>query len=133
MPVDLRPKMLPPPPVRLATVADARLPAVAGLEQRLDEFYIHILKLERESSNSQIIYRCENWRICFDLAECPQPRHDYRFLGLIVPSLAEIAQRLDEAALSYAHQRGLFAGQESLLLNDPCGNLLEITESKLIF
>jgi hypothetical protein len=133
MPIDTRPKIFPPPPVRLATVADARLCAIAGLEIQLDKFYVELLKFERDSSHPHIAYRAENWRLCFDSHERPRPRDDYRFVGVIVPSLSDLARRFDEAGFSYDRLRGIFAGQESLLLNDPCGNMLEITESKLIF
>ena len=124
--------MFPPPPVRLATITDARLLAVAGLETQLDHFYAGILKFGRDECECGLIYRAENCRLRFDSKERPQPRDDYRLLGVIVPSLAEIIRRLSDEGLAYTRQLGLLAGQESLILNDPCGNLLEITESRLI-
>jgi hypothetical protein len=131
-PVDQRPKIVEPPPVRLVTVADARLTAVAGLEAELDLFYVGLLKFERDLTEPGIVYRAENWRIQFDLIEQPRPREEYRNLGVIVPSLADLAGRFDDAEIPYVRQRGLIAGQESLLLADPGGNLLEISESKLM-
>ena len=45
---DRRPLIPEPPPVKLVTVEDARLPASAGLERELNAFYIDLLKFERD-------------------------------------------------------------------------------------
>src|SRR3989442_13852823 len=45
--VDRRPRVPEPLPVKLVAVADARLPAAAGLEQKLDAFYVRLLGFER--------------------------------------------------------------------------------------
>jgi len=130
--VDTRPRLLPPPPVRLDTLADAQLFAIAGMETQLDGFYVDILKFDRDDSEDGLAYRAENWRLRFELLERPQPREDYRLLGVVVPSLADIVGRLTDAGVSYTLQVGLLAGQECIVISDPCGNLLAITESRAI-
>ena len=47
---DRRPKIEEPPPVRLISIDDCVLWAAAGLERQLDEFYVGLLKFEREES-----------------------------------------------------------------------------------
>lgn len=44
---DRRPRMPEPLPVKLLAVEDVRLPATAGLEARLDDFYAGLLEFER--------------------------------------------------------------------------------------
>jgi hypothetical protein len=53
-------------------------------------------------------------------------------MGILVPSLPALVQRLDEAKIEFVRQRGLEVGSESILLCDPIGNLLEISESRIV-
>jgi len=128
---DRRPKMFDPPPVRLVGVNDLVLPSIAGIERQLDRFYAELLAFDREEGEA-IVYRAENFRLRFELIERPEPREDYRAVGVEVPSFADLIPRLIEAEVEFARQRGLFAGQESLLVQDPAGNLLELFEMKRI-
>jgi hypothetical protein len=134
-PEDSRPRMPPPLPVQLVAIADVTLPAVAGLETEFDAFYIGLLRLERQFDASHdgrlLVYRAENFNLRLVIHEVPPPREDYRPLGMVVPSLTELAQRLDEAQVPFLRQRGLFAGCEYLVLVDPAGNFIEVAGARL--
>jgi len=127
---DPRPKLLPPPPVQLVSIADVNLRAVVGVEKELDAFYIGLLRMEREPAleapGHLIVYRTENFRLRMEIVERPGPREDFRPLGVTVPSLADISKRLTDDGIEFVRQRGLWAGMDSLLLNDPAGNPVEL-------
>ena len=127
---DRRPRLFEPPPVRLAAVDDARLPAPAGIEVQLDAFYLGLLRFEREPESHFPVYRAENFRLHFDVQEPPLQRQDMRPLGILVPSLAELEPKLIDAEIEYSRQGGLLPAQEALMLLDPAGNWVEITESR---
>jgi hypothetical protein len=133
---DPRPRLWPPLPVTLVAIADVTLPATAGSEKALDEFYIRLLGFEREenpaASGRLLIYRSENFRLNIAIHERPVQREDFRPLGVIVPSLAELVRKANEATVLFTRQRGLFAGNESLIFTDPAGNLVEVSESRLL-
>src|SRR5438309_105753 len=120
--IDRRPHLPPPPPVSLVVVEDARLPAMAGLERQLDDFYVNLLEFERDEKSEPLVYKAENFRLSFDLVEGPVPRDDMRMLGVIVRSLADAMRKLTEAEIEFQRERGLIAGEERLLLLDPAGN-----------
>jgi hypothetical protein len=128
---DKRPKLPEPPPVRLVAVSDCVLPSVAGQEVELDQFYAGILGFERDTQRDGIEYRAENFRLRLEVFECREPREDFIALGIAVPSLADLIVRLDELEIEYTRQRGLIPGADSVLLLDPAGNVLEISEFRL--
>lgn len=128
---DRRPKIEEPPPVRLAAVEDCQLWAAAGLERELDGFYVDLLNFEREAAEHEIIYRAENLRLRIAVLECPLSREDYRPLGLAVESLGDLVMRLNDAKIEFVRHHGLTPGQDNLLLSDPAGNPVEISESRL--
>ena len=121
-----------PPPVLLLTIEDARLPAPAGLERKLDAFYVDLLQFERDAKEEGIVYKADNFRLRFDLAEGPIQRDDMRMLGIVVKSLEEAMRKLGEAEMAFSHERGVIAGEDRLLLLDPAGNWIRIVQSKLI-
>jgi hypothetical protein len=124
---DTRPPMPEPPPVRLVAIEDVHAPAAAGLETRLDAFYVGLLKFLREGADAgRIIYKSENWRLHFDVLEPPIGREDFRPVGIDVPSLVLLERELIAGKIEYQWQKGLAAGQETLLLQDPAGNWLQI-------
>jgi hypothetical protein len=130
---DRRPKIEEPPPVRLISIDDCVLWAPAGLERQLDEFYVGLLKFEREENPEEdgaheLVYRAENFRVRIQVLERPIPREDYRPLTLVVNSVNDLARRLTEAKIEYQRQRGLIPGLDSLLLNDPAGNPVSVGE-----
>lgn len=126
---DNRARMPEPPPVRLAAVDDVELPALAGLEAELDRFYVDLLRFEREEDPG-IVYRAENFRVRFFVHELPIVREDMRPIGIEVPGFADVIPRLTDVEIEFARQKGLVSGQESLLLQDPAGNWIEIFEMK---
>jgi hypothetical protein len=122
----------PPPPVSLVTVEDARLPATTGLERALDQFYVNLLEFERDAALDGLVYKADNFRLHFDLFEGPANRDDMRMLGIIVKSLEDTQRKLREEQIEFAQERGLVAGEERLVLLDPAGNWIRITQSKPI-
>jgi hypothetical protein len=120
----------PPPPVVLVTVEDAKLVSSVGWEGELDAFYVGLLKFERDKKVAGIVYKAENFRIVFELVEGPVERDDMRMLGVIVKSLRDTAQVFRDAKVEFEWERGLQAGDERLVLTDPAGNWLRITQSK---
>lgn len=126
---DGRPRMPEPLPVRLVCVEDARLSAAAGLETRLDDFYVRLLRFEREVDRSQLIYRAENFRLIFSVME-KSAKTDMHKLGIEVESLRAAEHQLIEAEFEYARQKGLSPGLETLLLQDPAGNWIELSEAR---
>lgn len=135
---DRRPRIDEPPPVRLVAVEDCVLPAVAGWERDLDSFYAGLLGFARdmetggEAAGDEIVYRAENFRLRFYVLERKLPRESYRPVAIVVPSLAALVQKLDDAKIGFVRQRGLELGSETILLSDPIGNPVEISEARII-
>jgi hypothetical protein len=133
---DRRPKIEQPPPVRLVAIDDCMLWAPAGLERQLDEFYVELLKFEREeiaagTVGHELIYRAENFRVRIQILERPATREDFRPLALVVESLNELAGRLIEAEIEHLRERGIVPGHDNLLLSDPAGNPVIIGEFRM--
>ena len=131
-PTDRRPRMPEPLPVRLVTVDDAHLLAGARSEPDLDAFYVGILGFEREPGEATLAYRAENFRLIFKMMEPPVIHDGMRPLGIDVLSLFEAEQKLIDAEIDYVRQKALMPGLESLLLQDPAGNWIELTASPAI-
>jgi hypothetical protein len=119
-----------PPPVRLLTLEDASLPSAAGLERQLDDFYVGLLGFERQTRLEWPVYRAENFALAFDVVEPPVRREDYRTLGVEVPSLTDLEEKLIKSETAYSRQRGLLPGEERIVLLDPAGNWLEIVDRR---
>jgi hypothetical protein len=138
--VDRRPRMPEPLPVKLVAVADVRLPAPAGLEAQLDALYVSLLGFERQPSEPStderpvpdVVYRADNFLLRFEIEERPVEHETLRPQQIEVPSLADAEHKLVDAELEYTRQRGLLAGQESLVLKDPGGNWIEIVEYRAV-
>jgi hypothetical protein len=124
---DTRPLLPEPPPVRLVAIHDVHVPAAAGVEKELDAFYVKLLKFIREGAEAgHIRYKSENWRIHFDVLEPPIGREDFRTVGIEVPLLLSLERELIDLEIEYQWQKGLMPGQETLLLQDPAGNWIQI-------
>lgn len=130
---DERPPMPLPPPVRLVSVEDVRLEAATGQETKLDAFYVHLLKFEREESPPGTIrYRSENFRLIFAIVEPPILRDTVRPIGIDVPSLQVLEQGLIEREMEYSWLRGLLPGMEALFFTDPAGNWVQVGQFSLV-
>jgi len=125
---DSRPKLPPIPPVYLVAINEVRLPAQAGLEKLLDAFYVGLFHMDREAGPT-ISYRTANFRLLFEIYERPPERQDYRPLGMVVPSLTELVGRLVERNISHVRHAGLWTGSDRVVLNDPAGNIMDVTET----
>lgn len=124
---DSRPRIEVPPPCRLVSVDDVRLPTPLGLRERLLAFYSQIVQLMPES---ELVFRAENFRLRFEeRAEQPVVRETVRPLGIEVPVLADVQRRLVEAEIEYIREIGITPGRRALLVQDPAGNWLELFDS----
>jgi hypothetical protein len=131
--IDRRKRLDEPLPVRLVTVEDATLRCAAGLELELDAFYVGLLEFERDASRPhEIIYHAENFDLRFDVGEPPLHRETLRALGIEVLSLAVAEKKLIEREIGYTRQKGLTPGHDALLLLDPAGNWIQLTELRAI-
>lgn len=128
---DRRARMPEPLPVRLIAVNDVRVEAPAGRERQLDAFYARLLGMERVAGEA-IIYRADNFDLYVEVLEPPLARDDFRPLRAEVRSLAETELKLIDGQIGYERRRGLVAGDESLLLQDPADNWVELTQSRII-
>jgi hypothetical protein len=78
------------------------------------------------------VYRGANFALVFEICEPPVVRHDMRAIGIEVQSLGMIEQQLIDQEIEFSLQRGLLPGDVSILLQDPAGNWLELTEAAII-
>jgi hypothetical protein len=126
---DRRPVMPQPPPVRLVAVDDVHLPAAAGLEKRLDDFYVSLLQFEREGADTgHLHYKAERFHLIFDVLEPPIDRENMRAILIDVPSLRAAEQGLIDREIEYERCKSLTVGEQNLLLQDPAGNWVQIGE-----
>jgi hypothetical protein len=131
---DGRPRMDEPPPVKLVAVEDVRLPTRPGIDADLDAFYVGLWQFERDKEQPGIVYRAENVRLRFEIIADQKPieRETLRPQGIEILSLAEAELKLIETEREYIRQRGLTPGQESLLVQDPAGNWIELFEVRRV-
>ncbi len=91
--------------------------APAGLERQLDEFYVGLLKFEREEipgdDASELVYRAENFRVRIQVLERPVPREDFRPLTLVVDSVNDLGSAINRGGnrISSATRIGPGSGQ----------------------
>jgi hypothetical protein len=129
--VDRRLRVPEPIPVRLIAVNDMRVDAGAGLELELDAFYVGVVGMQRVAGEA-IVYRAENFDLYIDVLEPPVVREDYRPVRAEVKSLAVMEGKLREVEVPYVRRKGLVPGEEALVLQDPAGNWVELTEARLV-
>ncbi|CAN5409127.1 hypothetical protein BH09PLA1_BH09PLA1_01640 [soil metagenome] len=130
-PRDLRRYMPQPPPVRLTSIEDVLAIAPAGLENELDDFYVAMLQFERaESLRERLSYRADNFRLVLEIREPPIARGDMRPIAVEVMSLVDAEAKVIEREIEYQRIRGLTAGSDMLMLQDPAGNWVSITERR---
>jgi hypothetical protein len=130
---DPRPRMPEPPPVQLLAIKDMQVQCHAGSEVPMDDFYVKLLHFERdEAPPGHIIYRAENFRLCFEVVEPPKASDEVRPIGINVPSLPVLELQLMEREIPCEFHRGLLPGQEAILLQDPAGNWVQIGQFGLI-
>lgn len=123
------PRLPEPPPVWLVAVEDVVLPANAGLEVELNDFYVGLLEFRR-APGEEIVYEAENFRLRLALHETRIERASLRPLGVEVPSLRTVRERLNQREMEYEFHRGLNPGSELLLVIDPAGNYVQIFERR---
>jgi hypothetical protein len=129
---DTRRRMPEPLPVKLVTIDDAHLPAAAGREVELDAFYVMMLGFARLDVPETLAYRAENFDLWFDVLEPPLERDTMRPLGIEVLSLADAQRMLIDNQIEHIRQRGLLPGHDTILLQDPAGNWIALSESRAV-
>lgn len=141
---DPRPRLPEPLPVRLVAVENVRLRAPRGAEEKLALFYVGLLQFERvvdgepaaaaaaAAHAGEITFRADNFLLRFELVDPPLVHDTMRPQGIEVPDLAELEKKLVDAELEYTRQRGITPGRETLVLLDPAGNWVEISEIRLV-
>jgi catechol-2,3-dioxygenase len=130
-PIVDRRRLAPEPlPVLLIAIEDVTLPAPAGFEPQLHDFYVGMLGFSdlSDSSKDKVVYGAENVNLRFDLQKDPAPREEYRTLGIQIESINELEHRLSDAQIEYERRRGMRSGSEMIVLRDPAGNWLELSE-----
>jgi hypothetical protein len=120
-----------PLPVSIVAVNDVVLPAAAGQETELDQFYVDMLEFQRDDE-LPLAYWGDNFRVVFEIIEGPITHDSYRVLQVQVQLLREAEQKLIDRELTYTRQKGLTPGSESLALLDPAGNWVELIEARRI-
>jgi hypothetical protein len=128
---DARPRLPEPLPVKLIAVEDLRLPAQAGAEKEMDELYVGLLEFVKEDAG-KASYRADNLSVHFQPVAGLVERDGYRPLQIEVLSLRDTEKKLIAAEREYERQRGLTPGSEVLVMLDPSGNLLVISEARPI-
>lgn len=78
------------------------------------------------------VYRGENVLLSFQVHEPLIERDAVRPLGIEVQSLAAVAERMADGEMEFTRQKGIHPGHESLLVQDPGGNWLEVVECRSI-
>ena len=137
---DRRPKMPEPLPVRVIAINDSLSHAVAGREREMDDFYVAVLGFVRATSGegaaenpaAVMTYHADNVDLRFAVREPLFPRDDLRPIQIEVLSLQSVEQGIIDRELEYTRQRGISPGMESVVLQDPSGNWVEITERRLV-
>lgn len=121
---DTRPRIEPPPPVRVVAITDVHLPAPAGIEPELDAFYVGLLGFVPDPSGAEgkLVYQAENVNLVFDVLEPPIARDRLRPVEIELSSLPLVEQKLIEHEIPYERVRALLTGRDSLLLQDPAKN-----------
>jgi hypothetical protein len=122
---DRRPTLPEPPPVRVEAVADVRLPMSAGLEVLLDAFYTELLPMVRREGEFPA-YDGERFGIVFEVIETRPERQEVRPTVLRVKGFDTFVSTLQERRIEFERLRGVHAGEDAVLLQDPAGNWLEV-------
>ena len=124
---DLRPLIPEPPPVRLAAVRDVTLPMRAGLEHKVVPFYVGLLRFRRLPDGAGgVAFEAERHALHFCVSELSPERDAVRPLGVLTPFFNDIVSELDAIKYDYELVRGLVAGDDAVLLQDPAGNWLAV-------
>lgn len=127
---DDRPKLPEPPPVALVAVQDVQLPMIAGLEHELDAFYRDLIGFERVACQADMgegpVYHSANHDLVFRVVEVPDEGDGVRPIGILTPRYQGIVQRLIDTNVDFEIVRGVTAGAEELLMQDPAGNWVAI-------
>jgi hypothetical protein len=105
--------------------------APVGLDQALGDFYAAMLQFERDpGERDRLAFRAENFRLVFEVRQRPIERLDMRPIGVEVVSLTATEMKIISRQLEYQRSKGLTSGSDQLMLQDPAGNWVSITERR---
>ena len=129
-----RRKLIPEPlPIRLVAIEDVHLPAAAGREKPLDEFYVDLLGLKRAPDRDGVlVYHADNVDLIFDVQEPPVDRNKLTPTPFEVDFIDELVQRLLENQIPYERMRGVMPGHEYIVLIDPAGNWVSLMQRRVV-
>lgn len=120
-----------PPLVRLTAIEDVVAIVPEFIERALDDFYVTLLQFERDrNSGNRLVYRAENFRLLLEIHATPITRKDMRAIAVEVASLVDAEAKVIEREIEYQRIRGLTAGSDALMLQDPAGNWVSISERR---
>ena len=119
-----------PLPVRLIAVSNVSANAVAGFEPQMDDFYVGVLLFQRSSDRSALVYHADNADLHFNVLEPPLVRDDLRPIVVEIPSLAAVEAALIDREVEFTWQKSIQPGSESILVQDPSGNWIEIAQRR---
>ena len=117
---------------RLHKVDHVELEAPPGLEEELQWFYAEVSKLEALSSDHteapQLCFRAAQVELRVRLVERPRIDPIKCRVTLLVPSIAEVAELLDERSVQYQKLTGFMYTDRRILTSDPAGNRVELKQ-----
>jgi hypothetical protein len=128
---DERRVMPEPPPVRLVAISDVTVIARPGHDEELIALYCDVFGMLRDDGRPLRV-RAENFSITFEPGDVPIEHSTLRPIGVEVPSLAMLEEKLIDAGIEHLRQQSVQAGQEAILILDAGGNWVEARESVLI-
>ena len=120
------------PTSRIQAVEHIVLEAPAGIDEALRWFYSDVARLKEVPTDGAV-----DPKLCFISAQIElrtgvveHPRIDpmLRRLTVLVPSLAEAAEQLDERAVPYQRCAGLLFTDRRIAVHDPAGHLMELKQ-----
>jgi len=122
LPPDARPFMPEPPAVRLIAIADLKLEAPRWQHEALTNFYVGLLKFERDEEDKEnLAFKAEKFRLVYKPVEAMSPRDDYRPIGIETPLFNDFVQALTDREIEFEWQKGTAPGVEVAFLQDPAG------------
>jgi hypothetical protein len=122
-------------PPAVSCIREVRVPVTRERWDRVWLFYHEILGLPPWPADEQIIggvgFGNPRRGLYLQLRHDPTVDSARRRLTVVVPSLAEIAERLQEADFAFSWHHGFGGPDQWLTVADPDGHLVEVRQAQL--
>jgi len=119
-------------PSRIHAVEHIHLEAPLGLDDDLIWFYTEVGCMEHVARGAgvegDLRFKSSLIEVKFHVVDAPKIDAVARRLTLIVPSLRDTEELLEEHRIAFTTQRGLEFTDQRLVLNDPVGYRLELRQ-----